>query len=155
MLPTLDHAMYLISTVKFACGQLFHLFDDDEFIQSCREFYADPRPDTSRTNLWYAHFYLIMALGQALQSRQRQEKLPYGYELFYSTFQNLPSMGVLMTKPIVGIEILCCAALYLHCIDHRHYAYTVVRTAPPPFLPSFPSNFQRFETGPRLTWPQR
>ena len=135
MLPTFDHALYLISAVKFNCGPLLHLFDEEEFMESCHKFYADPIPDMSRTNLWYTHFYLVLSLGQALQSRKRQEKLPYGFELFSSTFQNLPSMGDLMKTPIVGIEILCCAALYLHCIDHRHYAHLLVSTDELPPLP--------------------
>ena len=126
-LPTLDHAIYLISTVKFNLGQLFHLFDEEELMESCYKLY-DAQPDISpRMNLCYAHFYFVVALGQALQSQQRREKLPYGYDLFYCTFQNLPTMGVLMQKPVLAIEILCCAALYLHCIDHRHYAYIIVR----------------------------
>ena len=129
-LPTLDHAIYLISTVKFNCSQLFHLFDEEEFMDSCRKFYADPRPDVSSANLWYIHFRLIIALGKALQSRQRQDKLPCGYELFLSTFRNLPNMGVLMKQPLAAIEVLCCAALYLHCIDHRHYAHVIVSTLP-------------------------
>ena len=28
-LPTADHALFLINTVKFHCGQLFHIFDND------------------------------------------------------------------------------------------------------------------------------
>lgn len=130
VLPTLDHAHYLISTVKFNCGQLFHLFDEDEFMESFHKFYADPSSDTARTSLWYTHFNFVIALGQALQSRKRRERLPYGYELFCFTFQNLPSMSVLMKTPVMAIEILCCAALYLHCIDHRHYAHILVRTKP-------------------------
>ena len=126
-LPALDHALYLINTVKFNCGQLFHLFDEDDFMESCYRFYADPNPDSSTANsLWYLHFCLIVALGKALVSRRQRDKLPFGSEFFMSAMRNLPDMGLLIQHPIAAMEVLSCAALYLQCIDHRHYAHILV-----------------------------
>lgn len=128
MLPTLDHAVYLINSVKFNCGQIFHLFEEEDFMKSCHRFYADPSPDLSSAGLWYIHFCLVIALGKALLARpHRGSALPCGHDFFVSVFRQLPNQGVLLTQPLVSIEILCCAALYLQCIDHRHYANILVR----------------------------
>ena len=127
-LPTLDHAIYLIQLVQFSCGQLFHLFDEEDFMESCHRYYADTAPDAS-VSLWLLHFYLVIALGKALQSRPHQGgHLPFGHDLFLAVLKNLPGPGVLFKQPLVSIEILSCAALYLQCIDHRQYANLLVCT---------------------------
>lgn len=120
--------MYLINTVKFNCSQLFHLFDEDDFMASFHQFYADPNQNVSSisTGLWYIHFCLIIALGKALLHRRQREKLPFGHEFFLSVVHHLPTSALFAKDPIVGLEVLCCAALYLQCIDHRHYAHVMV-----------------------------
>ncbi|KXG50477.1 uncharacterized protein PGRI_069680 [Penicillium griseofulvum] len=40
IVPSLDHALHLINTVNFRCGQLYHLFDEEEFMGSLHDFYS-------------------------------------------------------------------------------------------------------------------
>jgi proline utilization trans-activator len=128
MLPTLYHAIYLINSVKFNCGQIFHLVEEEDFMQSCHKFYASPTPDLSSAGLWYVHFCLVIALGKALLARpQRGSALPCGHDFFISVFRRIPNQGALIKQPLVSIEILCCAALYLQSIDRRLYANILVR----------------------------
>lgn len=129
-LPTLDHAIYLINSVKFHCCQLFHLFDEEEFMEACHRFYADKEPDPAQTGgLWYLHFCLIVALGKAILSRPTRGKLPSGHDFFRYVMRKLPSMGILSRHPLTAIELLSCAALYLQCIDHRHHANLLIGDA--------------------------
>lgn len=128
-LPTLDHAIYLINSVKFHCCQLFHLFDEESFMESCHSFYAGPKPDVSLPGLWYHQFRLVIALGKAFLSRPHRGKMPPGHEFFLAVMRSFPSIGVLVKEPLLAIEVMMCAALYLQCIDHRQYANILVSTA--------------------------
>ncbi|KAG7106334.1 putative transcriptional regulatory protein C3C7.04 like [Verticillium longisporum] len=128
-LPTLDHAIFLINTVQFNCCQLFHLFDTAEFMESCHKFYANPTPDIASAGLWYIHFCLVIALGKAFQSRRHGSDLPFGQEFLLSVFRQFPNTGALIQQPLLSVEILCCAALCLQCIDHRHYAHSMIGEA--------------------------
>jgi hypothetical protein len=126
ILPTPDYAIYLINAVKFHCGQMFHLFDEESFMKRFTQFY-DPAADKSTLlPLWYVHYLLVLAFGKAFLARSIKGRRPPGAELFVLAMKLLPDVTFLCTDPVESIEILCCAALYLHSLDFRGPAYQLV-----------------------------
>ncbi|KAI1861304.1 uncharacterized protein JN550_010983 [Neoarthrinium moseri] len=128
-IPTPDHAIYLINAVKFHCGHMFHLFENDEFHMRLHQFYADPESTTTTTDLWYIHFLLILAFGKIFIMQKSVGKWPAGAEFFRRALQLLPPAHILCQDAVVGTEILCCIALYLQCIDHRNAAHLYIGDA--------------------------
>jgi proline utilization trans-activator len=125
LVPSIDHAIYLVNTVKFHCTQLFHLFDEEDFNAKLQAFYAG-LDETCETDLWYVHFLLVIALGKALAQNNHHGLRPSGSELFHKAQQLLPDTDTLCRDPIVAMELLCCAALYLHALDSRNAAHVTV-----------------------------
>lgn len=125
ILPTSDFALFLINAVKFHCGQLFHLFDEQDFMRNF-ENYHDPNRRGGRSDLWHIHYLLVLALGKALIVRVGQDRRPPGAELYVQAIKLLPDFSYLSSDPILSIEILCCAALYLQCLDMRINALILV-----------------------------
>ena len=124
-LPTPDFALFLINAVKFHCGQLFHLFDEQDFMRNFSNYHdRGHRGDCSE--LWHIHYLLILALGKAFIVRVGQERRPPGADLYVQAIKLLPDTAYLCNDPIPSIEILCCAALYLQCLDMRATAYSLV-----------------------------
>ena len=128
-LPTADFAMFLINAVKFHCGQLYHLFDEEHFMQHFRAHHAGTKIDSADAELWYVHYLLILAFGKAFIIRSSKGRRPPGADLFVHAMKLLPDMTCLCTDPIQSIEVLCCAALYLQCVDLRNPAYNLVSRA--------------------------
>ena len=124
-LPTSDFALFLINAVKFHCGQLFHLFDEQDFMRNFSKYHdREHRGDCS--DLWHIHYLLILALGKAFVVRVGQDRRPPGANLYVQAMKSLPDTTYLCNDPISSIEILCCAALYLQCLDMRATAYSLV-----------------------------
>ncbi|KAI7717457.1 hypothetical protein KC353_g4560 [Hortaea werneckii] len=128
-LPTADFAMFLINAVKFHCGQLYHLFDEEHFMQHFRAHHAGTKIESGDAELWYVHYLLILAFGKAFIIRSSKGKRPPGADLFVHAMKLLPDMTCLCTDPIQSIEVLCCAALYLQCVDLRNPAYNLIGQA--------------------------
>ncbi|KAI7121248.1 hypothetical protein KC316_g18311 [Hortaea werneckii] len=128
-LPTADFAMFLINAVKFHCGQLYHLFDEEHFMQHFRAHHAGTKIDSADAELWYVHYLLILAFGKAFIIRSSKGRRPPGADLFIHAMKLLPDMTCLCTEPIHSIEVLCCAALYLQCVDLRNPAYNLIGQA--------------------------
>lgn len=126
-LPSLDFALYLLNTVKFRLGQMYHLFEENTFMVKLQAFYANGPLVEPNDRLWYVQYLLIMALGQALLSGFVQEK-PSGSTFVGRAVELLPDSFGLFEDPILAIEVLCCLALYLQSVDHRNSAYTYVST---------------------------
>lgn len=126
-LPTADHAIYLINAVKFHCGQMFHLFDEETFMR-CFAIFHDPTviDKSSLMPLWFVHYLLILAFGKAFLARGTRGRRPPGAELFVQAMQLLPDTTFLCVRPVQTIEILCCACLYLQSLDYRSPAYILV-----------------------------
>lgn len=129
-LPSLDHAIYLLNTVKFHCGQVFHLFDEESFTKYMYDFYSDPSAQMTTGSLEYIHLLVILAFGKALVGNNYQGKRPPGAEYFVKALQLLPSVHVLFGQPILATEVLCCIALYFQCLDYRHSAHNFVSPRP-------------------------
>lgn len=129
--PTADFATYLINAVKFHCGRLYHMFDESTFMHHFRKFYESPGDQASYPRLWYIHFLIILAFGKAFIVRTGKHKRPPGIEMFVQAMQLLPDVTYMFNDTIQSIETLCCAALYLQCLDIRSAAYTIVSPAYP------------------------
>jgi proline utilization trans-activator len=126
ILPSSDYAMYLINAVKFHCGQMFHLFEEEIFMRDFSEFHDTSQNPPQPKDLWYVHYLLILAFGKAFVVRGTPSRTPPGAELFVHAMKLLPDSIFLYTQPVQSVEILCCAALYLQCLDFRCPAYNMV-----------------------------
>ncbi|KAJ5699073.1 transcriptional regulator family: Fungal Specific TF [Penicillium macrosclerotiorum] len=126
--PTLDYALYLINVVRFRCGQLYHLFDENEFMGNLHNFYSEPKPNTTGS-FWYIHFLLILAFGKGFVQKKLQGNRPAGAEFFVKALQLLPDVSILHNEPIEATEILCCASLYLQVLDCRSAAHNYIGQA--------------------------
>lgn len=128
-IPTKEYAIHLIHMVKFHCCQLFHLYDEKEFMAYLDAFYSQPSsvtPNTRKERLWYIHFLLLLAFGKAFVSRRCHGSRPPGAEFFTRAMELLPSTVTLSREPMMSVEILICLALYIHCLDYRMSAYNYV-----------------------------
>ncbi|RQM06503.1 hypothetical protein DH86_00003682 [Scytalidium sp. 3C] len=108
---------------------MFHLFDEESFMHGFSEFYQNQNDPSHRRNLWYVHFLLILAFGKAFVVGQTHSRRPAGVEYFVRAMKLLPDITFLHTQPVNSVEILCCVALYLQCLDFRGSAYTKVGEA--------------------------
>lgn len=123
-MPSADYAIYLINAVKFHCGQMFHLFDEPTFMRQFHDFHETP--SSKPYGLWFVHFLLILAFGKAFTARRNNSRRPPGCELYVQAMKLLPDIAFLMGEPLEAVEVLCCKALYLQCLDFRCAAYNVV-----------------------------
>ncbi|KAK9802135.1 putative Fungal-specific transcription factor domain-containing protein [Seiridium cardinale] len=94
-IPSPDYAIYLINAVKFHCGQMFHLFDDDEFHHRLQQFYSEPDQGVRKADLWYIHFLLILAFGKIFIMQKSIGKRPSGIEFFLKAMEILPPAYIL------------------------------------------------------------
>lgn len=127
VLPTSDFAMYLINSVKFHCGQLYHLWDEETFMAYFSKFHSGAEADWSPPVLWYIHYLVILAFGKAFVVRKKTGSRPPGADLFVFAMKMLPHSMYLCAQPLDAIEVLSCAALYFQCLDYRTAAYNMVR----------------------------
>lgn len=126
-LPTADFALFLINAVKFHCSQLFHLFDESVFMHHFAKFHENPNGRNHCPDLWYIHYLFVLAIGKSLVGTRLKGRRPSGADLFVHGMKLLPDTTFLWTDPLQSTEVLCCAALYLQCLDMRIAAYNVVR----------------------------
>ncbi|KAI1291184.1 fungal-specific transcription factor domain-containing protein [Xylaria venustula] len=129
-LPSLDFSLYLMDTVKFRLGQLYHLYDEMTFLPRLHDFYdTGPRREPlPQSRLWYIQYLLLTALGQALLFGF-SEGNPAGMHLMSRALELLPDTVGLYQDPILSIEVLCCLSLHLQSLDHRNSAYVYVGLA--------------------------
>lgn len=126
-LPASDYAVYLINATKFHCGQIFHLFDEEDFMHHFATFHQDKNGIDRVSQLWYTHYLLVLAFGKAFVARNAHDGRPPGANFFLEAMRHLPEIILFSTTSIESIEILICAALYLQCLDFRSAAYNLVR----------------------------
>jgi len=102
------------------------MFDNDFFTHHFNAFQEGTQDPNKAPGLWYIHYLIVLAIGKSLVGRLRKGRKPSGGDLFVHAMQMLPDQIFLWTDPIQSTEILCCAALYLQCLDLRIVAYTMV-----------------------------
>lgn len=125
-LPTLDFAMFLIESVRFHYGRLFHLFDEQSFMHEFRGFHQGTRNSNIKPDLWFTHYLLILALGKAAQEGHCHGTAPPGADFFSRSMRVVPHLALADQDPSESIEILCCAAIYLQSLHKRQAAYNLV-----------------------------
>ena len=143
LLPSADYAIYLINAVKFYCGQMFHLFDERTFMLKFAEFNEVTGHSGKTAGLWFVHYLILLAFGKVFVSRQNDGRRPRGAEYFVHAIKLMPEVTFLLTQPVEAVEVLCCKALYLQCLDFRSAAYTVVRFQLTASHPATPEIFHR------------
>ncbi|OTB00947.1 hypothetical protein M426DRAFT_225408 [Hypoxylon sp. CI-4A] len=124
-LPSLDHAIYLLNTVKFHLGQTYHLFDGAEIEQQIRDFYSNGNglQVVVESRLWFVKFLIILAFGIAFQGSPTPNQEPPGAKFFTRAMSLLPDPTELWKSSLLAIETLALIALYLFSIDSRESAH--------------------------------
>ncbi|RMZ77412.1 hypothetical protein DV738_g4369, partial [Chaetothyriales sp. CBS 135597] len=128
-LPAPDYAIYLINATSFHCGQIFHLFEEEDFMHYFGIFHESKNGIDRVPLLWYVHYLLVVAFGKAFVARAAPDGPPPGAGLFIEAMKHLPEITLFPTDTIESIEILVCAALYLQCLDFRNAAYNLIGQA--------------------------
>lgn len=127
-LPSFDHALYLMNTVKFHIGQLYHLFDEATFTDGLHAFYRGRTTEIPHFNLWYVQYLLVIAFGKLFLVQSAPEDAPPGAIFFARAMKLLPDIKDLYDDILISVEILCGISFFLQCIDHRNAAYVYVRS---------------------------
>ncbi|KAI0895517.1 hypothetical protein F4806DRAFT_84741 [Annulohypoxylon nitens] len=122
-LPTQDFALYLINTVRYRCGTLFYLFDEDNFMRQFRIFHGNPEDHHKMSPLCYVHYLILLAFGKAFVVQISKSRRPPGAELFIQAMKLLPDINFVDCCVIDKIQLLCSAALYFQCVSFRTAAY--------------------------------
>ncbi|KAF4977143.1 hypothetical protein FZEAL_6286 [Fusarium zealandicum] len=125
-LPTQDFALYLINAVKFHCGWIYDLFEEDRFMEHFKLFQERPAEYPRIAPLWYVHYLLILAFGKAFVVQSTKSRRPPGGEMFVQAMKLMPDFGFFEPDPVEMMQVLCCAALYLQCVDYLTQAYRLV-----------------------------
>lgn len=126
-LPRLSYAEYLTNTVVTHFGSLYSLFEPEAFLRKLRAFYSERRqgqvPDAT---LWHIQMLLVLAFGKSILSREHCEKGPSGMAYFTHAIEAMPDIRRLYEHPLLSIEILCLAALFMHATDLLQESYVTV-----------------------------
>ncbi|RDW70299.1 hypothetical protein BP5796_08696 [Coleophoma crateriformis] len=123
-LPSIDHALYLLNGVKFHVGQMYHLFDENEFMTHFHEFYKSPAEISESRRIWFVHFLALLALGKAVSvAPLKGATSPPGANFFLRAMNLLPDASYLFRDALTAIEALCVISLYLQLADMRNSAF--------------------------------
>ncbi|GJP88391.1 transcriptional regulator family: Fungal Specific TF [Aspergillus niger] len=126
-LPSLEHALYMVSTVQFHFTHLYRLFDEDEFYRHLYEFYDDAAAKVQERRLWYVQFLIILAFGEAFLDPVRNHTNTAGWTKYFSRAMSLlPDITGLWQDPTLAIEVLALIGLYFHSVDMRDTAYCYI-----------------------------
>ncbi|OAA35555.1 C6 transcription factor [Metarhizium rileyi] len=128
-LPSLSHALYLFTTVKFHLGQTYRLLDEEEFEGEIRDFYTNAMQNVSQYRVWLIKFLLVLAFGTAFHTPRTTAQQPPGARFFSRAMALIPGPCHLWKESLLGIEILAMAGLYLFCIDDRESAHCYLSNA--------------------------
>lgn len=134
-LPSIDYALYMLSTVKFHLSSLYRFFDEKEFLLNLYEFYDNAQEKAQASRLWYVQFLMILAFGEAFLTPVKTSPNTAGWTRYFTRAMSLlPDITGLWKDPILAIEVLALIALYFHSVDMRDSAYCYV-SAPVWLLP--------------------
>ncbi|KAM0345903.1 hypothetical protein ACHAPU_005954 [Fusarium lateritium] len=125
-LPTKDFALYLINSVKFHCSWLYNLFDEDIFVEQFHHFHKNVTVYARAEPLWFVHYLLVLALGKAFVVQSTKSRRPPGGDFFIQAMKLMPDFSFFECGIIDKMQVLCCAALYLQCVDCIQQAHRLV-----------------------------
>ena len=123
-LPSLEHSLYLVDTVKFRLWPLFRLFDEVSLTASVRELYQYPDLHHHNKSL-SVKILLVLAFGKAFVAQGRASGTPPGEVLYSRAMALIPSVK-LWEDPLLAVENFGLIALYLYSIDKKESAYLYV-----------------------------
>ncbi|KAJ5691547.1 fungal-specific transcription factor domain-containing protein [Penicillium malachiteum] len=129
-LPPPIFSLHLINSFKFHVGELFFLFEESSFMNKLAAFQQNPAQIARSSPLWFCHYLLILAFGKSFVVQSTQSKSPSGGDHFIQAMQCMPDFTFFHGDPIEKIQVLCCAALYVQCVDCRSPAYRIVNSHP-------------------------
>lgn len=125
---TFEYAEFLANTTAFHLGFTYYFFDKARFMQRMRHAFTSDGIYIPSDGLWHAQFLLVIAFGKLILGRGGSEFGPPGSIDFLRAMKHLPDIsGFYHEDPILGVEILCLASLYLFSADMRNAAYASVR----------------------------
>ncbi|PYH42521.1 putative C6 transcription factor [Aspergillus saccharolyticus JOP 1030-1] len=123
-LPSLEHALYMVSTVQFHFGNMYRLFDEDSFLRHLNEFYKNAAEKVQESRLWYVQFLVILAFGEAFLAPVRTASNTASWTKYFSRAMSLlPDITGLWQDPTLAIETLALIAVYFYSVDMRDTAY--------------------------------
>ena len=126
-LPSIDYALYMLSTVKFHLSSLYRFFDEKEFLLNLYEFYDNAQEKAQASRLWYVQFLVILAFGEAFLTPVKTSPNTTGWTRYFTRAMSLlPDITGLWKDPILAIEVLALISLYFHSVDMRDSAYCYV-----------------------------
>lgn len=126
-LPRLSYAEYLTNTVFIHTGSLYSLFDPAIFLARLREFYDErTRGVVTNARLWHIQMLLILGFGKSILAREHSESGPSGMIYFTRAIEAMSDIRRLYEDPLLSIEILCLAALFMHATDLLQESYVTV-----------------------------
>lgn len=126
-LPARDYAIYIFNTFTFHVGQLFLVIDEESFLQNLEEFYKDAAAKVRQSRMWFAQFLFVLAFGKAFLTPFSPETNPAGCSYALRALAIIPDFADEHAEPLLEIDVLCLAALYLQSVDMRLTAYQYVR----------------------------
>ncbi|VUC29758.1 unnamed protein product [Clonostachys rosea] len=129
-LPSADYAMYLLNSLQFHIGQLYHLFDQSQFMKVFHAFYESPAEVARQNRIWYVQLLTLLGLAKALvvQPARDATRLP-GTDLFIRAMSLLPDTPYLYSDALTSVETLCAISLFFQCADSRNSAYVYIGSA--------------------------
>ncbi|KAM0420771.1 hypothetical protein ACHAPT_011432 [Fusarium lateritium] len=129
-LPRLSYAEYLTNTVVMHFGSLYSLFEPEAFLRKLRTFYSERgRGRATDATLWHIQMLLVLAFGKSILSREHSEQGPSGMTYFTHAIEAMPDARRLYEHPLLSIEILCLAALFMHATDLLQESYLTIGQA--------------------------
>jgi proline utilization trans-activator len=126
-LPSLGYTKYLLETTIFHLGDLYHVLDKARFVAQLEEFYTMKNQLQSLQGLWTAQLLLVIALGKMFLVRGASTLGPPGATEAMKALELISDVLDLWEDPVLRIESLCLASLYILTADLRSTAYTMVR----------------------------
>lgn len=127
-LPSIDHSLFLLTSVKFNFSQVYRLFDEEAFIDHIKGFYyGDGVQKASRNRLWFVQFLLMLAFGKAFSTHSQGTggTVPGG-DYFCRAMSLMPDLTSIWQSGVAAIEVLALASLFMYCLDHRQSAHLYV-----------------------------
>ncbi|KAK2598269.1 hypothetical protein N8I77_011693 [Diaporthe amygdali] len=129
-LPRLSYAEYLTNTVFIHAGSLYSLFDPAVFLERLREFYDErTRGVAPNARLWHVQMLLILGFGESILAREHSASGPSGMAYFTRAIEAMSDIRRLYEDPLLSIEILCLATLFMHATDLLQESYVTIGKA--------------------------
>lgn len=129
-MPSRSYTKYLAETALYHLGDIFHVFDRDEFMAKIDGFFDDGSCDRPMSTLWHVQLLLVIAFGKLFLRRGASALGPPGATDFLRALTLQNDILDLWADPILRVETLCLTTLYLMSCDMRATAYCMVGVAP-------------------------